>query len=149
VVPEIATRLELDELPYLFRQVLVESTDKRDTDVAHRSTPQTRQKIPVQGKRYKRFLYASSQDKEQVQEHIRLDGDVIDDKVDIFLILSRTVLARNVPCAVDRGKPRESLARVLEIVWLQAEDAICRGRERLDVFVVTSFPQAVSRRSWT
>jgi hypothetical protein len=151
----LRARLELGDLPSFFRQVLAQTTDKRDRDATHRATPEARRKISGQRKQYKRFIYASSQDKELGREHIGNDEDIInterlsalDEKFNIFAfpISPRTVLIQNIPRDADPGKLREKIEKMTEIIWLQAEDALCRGRERLNIWIVTSSEMRANR----
>jgi hypothetical protein len=70
----------------------------------------------------------------------------LDDEFHIFpfAISPKTVLIQNVPRDPDLDKLRGKPAKMVEIVWLQAEDAIDQGKMRSTVFVVTSRRYRVS-----
>jgi hypothetical protein len=145
---KLRSRVALEELPSLFHQVLTQTLDKRGRDAMHRDTPEGRRQIRKQRKQYRRFIYASSRDMDQGREHIGLNEDVIeseriqtqDEKFDIFAFVTspRTVMIQNVPCDADLEKLYQRLAKVAEIVWVEAEEAISRGKDKLTILVVTS-----------
>jgi hypothetical protein len=152
---KLRPRLALQELPSLFRQVLAQTTDKRDRDAAHRDTPEGRRKITEQRKQYRRFIYGSSRDTEQGREHIGVDEDAIecertkaqDEKFNIFVFATapRTAMIENVPRDADPEKLYGRLARAADIVWAQAEEAMYRGKEKLRILVVTSSEMQADR----
>jgi hypothetical protein len=100
-------------------------------------------------------MYASSQGKELGLEHIGNDEYIInterlsalDEKYHIFAfpISPRTVLIQNIPRDADSGKLREKIEKIAEIIWLQAEVALYRGRERLNIWIVTSSEMQANR----